>query len=284
MVLRVNENEEAQVYLDDAVIFSVSLVNDDAIYASSHNEPLDEQIKELKREYEAKQIGEEEFKNSINEIEQQKLTVKTYRFGGHGGWPSFIKFESIIDKEWKEVNWPLWLLLYQPHDQIANLDGSTSCYAEFGLDPRDSKRPQGKLQVKSYVQMYEGETIESNEVIVEFLAERMSRSKRNKEEVLLSLVRYYYKRRKFEEALKLIQRTLKVNPHSIPALDILGDIESSRGNLRIALNTYKKALEAFYKQQPDIREPPRLLITKIRDLSESIDETEGNDEGSEQST
>lgn len=264
VLCRVNEEESATVYADEPLILSVAMVNDAAVYAASHNAPLKDQIQELERKFKAGQIEEEEFKRLVEEIEQSMMKVKVYRIGGPSGWPQFIKFQSLSEDTWEDVNWPLKLLIYHPDTQVADLDASTSCYAEFGLDPQDAQRPKGEFQVRAMVEIVKGSDIESNVVTVNLLQEKMPKAKTSEEETLLDKGRYAYKRGLYEDAREYIHKVLKANPHSLLALDLLGDIEQRRKDLSAALSAYEKALEEYYKKYPDTREPPRILLMKIK--------------------
>jgi len=263
MVCRANEQIDTTVYEDEPLILSVSLVNDAAIHASSFNAPYRDELLELERKLNAKQIAKEEYERMVKEIEGKMLKVKVIRFGGPQGWSNFIKFQIPSRDAWREVKWPLWLLVQNPPSQVADLDASTPCYVEFGLDPKDEKRPKGEFQVKAVAEIVKGKSTESNIVTVNLLEQEMPEPKRGKEETLLALGSYAYKRGLYENAVEYVQRTLQVNPSSTAALNMLGDIEERRGNFSAALSAYEKALEAFYVEFPKIREPPRPIEAKI---------------------
>ncbi len=266
MACSANEQTNITVYKDEPLIFSVSLVNDDAIHAASFNVPLEDQIKELERKFKANKITEEEFKGAAEEIKKEMLKVRIYRIGGPKGWPYFIKFQSLLKNSWEDLKWPLRLLLQHPSSNVVTLDGWTSCYAEFGLDPEDIERPEGELKVKSIVEIGKGMRVESNIVTINFLTEKMPETEKDKEEILIVRGRYAYKRGLYDEAIKYIQKALQVNPHSLPSLNLIGNIEEKRGNLNAALSAYEKALEEYNKQYPDAYEPPRLIESNISRL------------------
>lgn len=269
MACRANDQTNITIYKDEPLILSVSMVNDDAIHAASFNAPLEDQIKELERKFKAKMITADRFKGAVEEVKEQMLTVRIYRIGGPKGWPYFIKFQTLLENSWKELEWPLKLLLQYPSSSVVTLDGWTSCYVEFGLDPEDMERPQGEIKIKSIVEIGKGMTVESNIVTINFLTEKMPEKEKDKEEILIAKGRYAYKRGLYDEAIKYVQKALRVNPHSLPSLNLLGDIEEKRGNLNAALSAYEKALEEFNKQYPDADEPPRLIesnISKLQDL------------------
>jgi hypothetical protein len=269
MACRANEQTKITVYKDEPLILSVSMVNDDAIHAASFNAPLEDQIKELERKFKENMITADRFKGAVEEVKEQMLTVRIYRIGGPKGWPYFIKFQTLLEDSWKELEWPLRLLLQYPSSNVVTLDGWTSCYAEFGLDPEDIGRPQGEIKVKSIVEIGKNMTVESNIVTINILTEKMPEKDKDKEEILIAKGRYAYKRGLYDEAIKYVQKVLQFNPNSRPSLNLLGKIEEKRGNLNAALSAYEKSLEEFDKQYPDAYEPPRLIesnITRLRRL------------------
>ena len=266
MMCRANKETSVTVFYDEPLVLLVGIFNDSAEAAYSHNAPFRYQIRELEKKFKAGQMEDEEFKRSVEEIELNMLKEKVYRFGGPKGWPQFIKFQVLSENNWIDVNWPLKLSIFSPADQVVDLDASTSCYVEYGLDPEDPKRPIGEFQVKALAEIVKDKTVESNVVTLNLLQKKMPKNESSKEENILSRAEYAYRRGLYEEAEEHVRSVLKANPNSIPALNLLGDIEEKRSNLPAALSAYKKAFEEFNKQYPDSREPPDLIIENINRL------------------
>jgi tetratricopeptide (TPR) repeat protein len=271
MVCKANRKTSLTVHVDEPIILSVAMVNDAAVTAASHNAPLEEEIQILERRYEATQMEEEDFKRAVEEIKQRMIKATIYRIGGPKGWPQFIEFKALSRDNWKVINWPLKLLKYLPKTQVVTLDAN-SCYAEYGLDPEDTKRPQGEFKLKALVKITKDEIIESNVVILNLLKDKMTEDERSKEEYLITRARYAYKGENFDEARGFVQKALKINPSSLPALNLYGDIEHKLGNLPEALSAYERAFEEFKKQLPQRREPPFNTIKKITRLRAMIGE------------
>jgi tetratricopeptide (TPR) repeat protein len=272
VLCRANEETSITVYDDEPLIFSVAMVNDDAATAASYNTPLEDQIREIERKFKAEQMEEKEFKRAVEEIERNMLKVRVYRFGSPLGWPHYIKFQALSGDTWRYVNWPLKLLIYHPATQVVDLDASTSCYVEFGLDPEDPQRPKDEFQVKAVVEIAKDITVESDVVTINFLQQKMPKAETSKEGFLLAKGEYAYKRGLYEDAKEYTQRVLKANPHSLLALNLLGEIEEGKKDLSAALSAYEKALEEAYEQYPDRREPPRALLNKIRRIRAMMQE------------
>lgn len=188
------------------------------------------------------------------------------RFGGLKGWVSFIRLQTLSDGEWKVVDWPLWILENLPASEVAELDSSTPCYLEFGIDPDDANRPEEVYQVRAVLQLGEDVKVESNTITVSFLKNRMPKAERETEEKLLACGRYFFKRKLHGDARKYAQMVLKSDPSSIEALNLLGDIEEREGNFEQAISAFEKAAEEFRTQKPRITEPPEVFLYKIEKL------------------
>ena len=272
MMCRANKETSVKVFFDEPLVLSVTIFNDSAVAADSHNAPFRDQIRELEKKFREKHMEEEEFKRSVEEIEQNMLKVRVYRFGGPMGWPQFIKLQVLSENTWSDIDWPLKLSIFSPADQVVDLDASTSCYVEYGLDPEDPERPIGEFQVKALAEIVKDMTVESNVVTLNLLQKKMPKTESSKEENILNRAEYAFRRGLYEEAEEYVQSVLKDNPNFIPALNLLGDVEEKRLNLPAALSAYEKAFEEFNKQYPDSREPPHLIIENINRLRALMEE------------
>jgi tetratricopeptide (TPR) repeat protein len=272
MICRANKETSVTVFYDEPLVLSVTIFNDSAVAADSHNAPFRDQIRELEKKFREKHMEEEEFKGAVEDIEQNMLNVRIYRFGGPKGWPQFIKFQALSENTWSDVNWPLKLSIFSPTNQVVDLDASTSCYVEYGLDPEDPQRPKGKFQVKALVEIVKDKIVESNVITLNLLQKKMPKTESSKEENLLNRAKYAYRRGLYKEAEEYVQSILKANPNSISALHLLGKIEEKKSNLPAALSAYEKAFEEVNKQHPDRREPPDLIIENIKRLRALMEE------------
>jgi len=269
---RVNEEIQVKIYEDEPLILSLSIINDEAIQAALHNTPLEVERQELESKFKEKQISEKEYKSAVEEIERNKLRFRIYRFGSPKGWVPFIQFRVLSKEGWSDLNWPLKLLMNVPPDNVADLDASTSCYIEWGLDPQDSTQvPRGEYQLKAVAKITK--PVESNVVALTFLSEKLPKTITNSEEQLLARGRYYYKSSLFQEAKNYAERALKINSNSINALVLLGEIEEKRGNYVKALEAYELAEKKFYAQEEEKEyEPPEYIMSKIITLQNLLNE------------
>ena len=247
MELRINDEISADIYEDAPLTVSVSIVNEEAIKGASDNMPLELERQDLERKFKEKLIKEEEYKKTVEEIEHRKQKFKIYRFGGPSGWVNFIKFCFLTEEGWKNLNWPLKLLTFDPAKRVSELDADTSIYAEFGLDPQDSKEiTKGEIKLKAIAEIITNNPIESNVIVANILGKKMPKAIQNSEKNLLAMGRYSSKRGQFEKASEYAKMAFQVNPNSIKALILLGKIEEKRGNFAQAFEAFKKAEQKFY--------------------------------------
>ncbi len=263
MILRVNGEENVEVFNDEPLIISVSLTNDVAIRTASENFPLMERMKSLEKMFKARMLDEYEFKRASNEIRSSMKKARVYRFGGPIGWTEFVKIQVMSEGQWDYVDWPMWLLEYFPPEPVAELDGLATCYVEFGIDPEDPVRPRGVHEMRAVTEIIKGEIVESNISKVNFLGKKMPKNKRDDEDTMMAKAEYLYKRGLYDESRNVIGKVLENNPNLINALALLGDISEKKGDITAALSAYMNAAEEFEKQYPDLDEPPEILVSNI---------------------
>ncbi len=266
MILRVNGEENAEIFDDEPLIISVSINNDAAIRTAFENFPSKERMKNLEKMLKAKMLDEDEFKRASNEIRSSMKKAAIYRFGCPTGWTEFVKIQAMSEGQWEHVDWPIQLLEHFPPEPVAELDESSTCYVEFGIDLEDPKRPRGAHEIRAITEIIKGEIVESNISKVNFLGKKMPKNKRDDEETLMAKAEYLYKRGLYDESRNVIGKALETNPNQINALALLGDIKEKKGDFTAALSAYMNAAEEFEKQYSDLDEPPEILISNITKL------------------
>lgn len=73
-------------------------------------------------------------------------------------------------------------------------------------------------------------------------------------------------RKDYSNASEIIHEGLQRYPNSVFLYSTSGDILANQKNIADARSAYKKALEEYYKQYPDIYEPPVILLGKLKRL------------------
>jgi len=267
IALRANDLTEVEVYQDQPVTIRVTLGNHSATASASKNLSLVRKKREYDRKLANGQISPEEHEKAVAELQSKMAPSKVCRIGGPEAWPKVIKFQSLNRNQWQDVDWPLVLMIRLPDARVAEI-GTKLCLAEFGLDPAvKAERPRGKFQLRAVVEIARDTYVQSNEVSINLLQKPMPQAEKKSERTLVDLGRYWYKRGLLEDAKKYAEEALQLNPNSIEAPVLLGDIHLKQERLSEALQSYKKALDQSsslgLKERPDyvIRQ-----MTKIRSM------------------
>jgi tetratricopeptide (TPR) repeat protein len=279
VVLKANYQDRIELHRDEPLALTVSLTNPDAIHASSHNIAIDSRLELLKRKLEAGEVGQEGYEKERRSLEEQKILAEAPSLGAQNRpWFKLISLFRIIDGESKQLAWPLHLLSYFPSTAIATLDGSTTCLVEFGLDPDDiGKIEPGKYRIRAVVEKVSSEketgirSFESNAVEIDVLATKLSEDAGEKEGYLTTVATYYLKRGTLARASVIVEKILARDTHSLDGLTLLGQINEAKGDYKAALETYRKAVDEFYLQQPDDYEGPRYLVSQILRLGHLVE-------------
>jgi len=258
--LLVNEREEEEIYLNDIIVFLVSITNPEAEEAKYHNEMIDRMLSELEERYKAGEISEDEYKAEKERLEKQKVEVKAYTIGSpEQPWYKHIQFQMKSNDQWIPLNWDLKVIYVNPEDPVLQLNGVDSAYVTFSIAPDDvNKIPEGSYHVKVYFLESESNTVKIK------LLKKVKR--KPSIEKLAFTARYLIYMKRYDDAKARIDRLLKLQPDSIEGNLLLGEFYEEKGDIDNALKYYTKARDQFYKHFPEAIEPPRYVESKISRL------------------
>jgi len=256
-VLEINGLIGDTICKGDPIILTVSLSNPDAREDENHNRMIDTQIAELEEKLSRKEVGEDEYKAEAERLKAQKIEIKTYTLGSQAEpWTKTIKFYVLEAREWRPLAWGLELLYSSPKELAVTLTGDVVAYAQYGLGPDKVKEiPEGTYQIKTVIS-----TAESNIVIIGVTKKV---DKKPSEEKLSRIAEYFIKMGAYEEVIKISNRMLEANPHSIQGNILMGEYYETRKEYDKALEALLKARKEFVAQNPDVYEPPRYIDAKI---------------------
>jgi len=197
-------------------------------------------------------------------IEMLSVAGKTFRTNlPSAGWSAFIRILlfSPSSGTWVDTNWNLKLLMRYMDKQTIEFDPSSPLVVDLGMDPKDVKLiPRGPIQVRALARLSASETLQSNAVQLNHIAERGAPISPESE---LRRVRFYLDGGQYAEARTAALKILVRDPHSIEALELMGDVSVKMGDMRAGLDFFRGAFNEFNKQYPSAREPPQLLLSKI---------------------
>ena len=267
--VRANGKTESVLHRGLPLVLSVAIINNVAMQNASYNMALEMELRELRKGLESGNISDATFNRHRNEIEKKRLPVTIWRIGGPSRWPDLIRFQQKAGDAWRDINWPLHLIMSSPGTHVAELDDVHGCYAEWGLDPEEAGAiPRGEYTLRAVVILVGKEILESDPVTLVITQEELSTETQVAEQVFYDRGTYSLERGFIEKARETVRQGLERYPSSLRLLILSGDIELRAHNARDALRIYKKTLEEFHRLYPDAEEPPRALISKIARLNE----------------
>jgi tetratricopeptide (TPR) repeat protein len=265
---RANGKTESVLHRGLPLVISVSIINNAAMQNASYNRALEMKLRDLRKRRESGDISDAVFDRDRDRIRNKKLPVTTWRIGGPARWPDFIRIQQKALDAWRNIDWPLHLVMASPGTQIAELDDVHGCYAEFGLDPEEvAGIPDGEYILRAVVTLVGKETLDSDPITLKITHEELSAEEQVAEQLFYDRGAYSLQRGFIERARETVRQGLEIYPTSLMLLGLSGDIEVQAHNTREALRIFEKALEEFSRQHPDA-EPPRVFISKIARLSE----------------
>ncbi|MCB2172764.1 hypothetical protein KQH65_08500 [archaeon] len=252
LVLKVFEDFTATLSKGDPLVIRISLMNTDGLEEYQRNQGIDEDVEELRKQLEAEEITEEEYKEQVTQLEEKKTNIDYPVLGSdETPWSEQINFSP----DWFKPA----LLSREPDQDIFTLTPKTTAYAMFGLSPEETENLENQIyRIKASL----GDE-ESNEVgfIVtdeepELDMEKLAEKARN-----MLLVGGAAK------GLQLIEGILEKNPQDIDGLILMGDYHAMMGEKEAAIAAYQNAIAAYNATNPREDDPPGVLISKLNRLT-----------------
>jgi hypothetical protein len=274
--VRANDRTDLDLRRGEFLILSASILNVSVVQDGSHNTGLSLELDDLKRRYEAGEMPEEVYQRKAKEIQRGMIPITTYRIGGPDRWPRFIRFQVASGGPWKDAEWPLHLLLYQPEEETVEFPPNQTCYVEYGLDAEEvASLQRGEYQVRAVLELMGGWTVISPPVTVKILRESVSADEMATRDSYEQQATYLLKRGKYPEASGLLEEGFRRFPGDLGLLQLQGLIEARRGNYTAALSLLERYLEESFHAIPPPKEPPQMVIQMIVWLKEQMKKKRG---------
>ena len=266
--LKVNDLFVEIVNRGEPLVFTVQVTYPGNMEDEQENRIIDIELEELEERLNEGEITEEEYEEEKERLESQKKEIETPVLGTEAEpWTEAVRFETLIDDEWRPLDWKLELLTTNSPDPILELRSDVIAVARYAVAPEDVENiPEGTHRVKAVTS-----DAESNPVAVGVSREEDGSPSPTKME---SNVGYFMLKGAFDQALTVINGMLASDPRSVLGMMLMGDLQRVMGNISEALQTYEKAREEFVIQDPDFWEPPRVIDAKIAETMELMREGE----------
>jgi tetratricopeptide (TPR) repeat protein len=282
--LQVNGEDELLIHQGTPLIFSVRLANQQAMNAAAYNEANQTLIEEIRADVSSGKISKEEAEAEIAQL-SKKAEIKVVQLGSdHIGWEQFVRFGlRLPDGREQPLSWPLRLVA-PPQAKSVTLDAENTYQLDYGLEPAAAAKVlvgeyrvvvvlEVAAEAKLPADRWRGR-VESDPVAFKVMEKPARLSPVDEEKMHLDFARYFSTTGELPRSLEHAQKVLAINPQSIPAHILAGDVKEGQGDLRGALEAYQSAVREYYRQHPKPYEAPRYLIYKTTSLMEKLKLTE----------
>lgn len=261
LYLRINEEFQNTLYMGDPAILSLTISNTATTEAEQYNMYLLNEANRLKEGLEKQEISEEEYTAEMEKLEAQKIDVKVPEIGGDGTpWYNTVRFHVSEGEEWNPLTWKLERSHSSPEEDSVRLTSDTQAYAEYSMSPEAvTELPEDVYEIKATL----GEA-ESNIVIVGVSKKIDPQPTPDK---MAFTARYLMAAGALTAAEALIGKMTESQPDSTQSHIMRGEYYIAAQDYGKALESFKLALEAFKRENPDEYEPPVYIEAMIAELS-----------------
>jgi tetratricopeptide (TPR) repeat protein len=255
--LLVNNTSEDTIIPGNPVVLTLKIYNAHSEYQNFHNQIAMQNLDILKAEFDKGHISEkyyekevERIKKTIKEIDVLNLTYKTLITG----LEIAINDDTIKVEDLKVCTEP------DLKDDPEILISAARLTLSYGFGPETTlKWEPGKYVFAANYNEFKSNSaslIIQNELPVE----------KTEYDILIETALYHINCGDPFLATGIAEQMLATDPENIDALILKADAGLALGDKAKSLELYRKALELFYLQYPDIYEPPMYLLMQIADL------------------
>lgn len=255
--LLVNNTSEDTIMPGNPVMLTLKIYNAHAEYQDFHNHIAKQNIENLKAEfnkglmsakYYEKEV--ERIKKTILEIDALKLTYKTLI----SGLKIAINDDTMKVEDLKVCTEP------DLKDNPEILVSSSRITLSYGFDPEITL----KWAPDEYIFTANYQEFKSNPVAL--VIQNELPADKTEYDILIETALFHITCGDPLMATRIAEQMLVADPDNIDALILKADAGLMLGDNAMSLDLYRKALELFYKQYPEIYEPPMYLLMQIAEL------------------
>lgn len=253
--LNVNETKDDTAYLNEPIIFTVTLSNQFAGWNRRNNSEAQLYLDELKSKLDKGEIKQEYYDAEVKRVKANMNVVKETTIGSVSQpWASMVEFDILNSKGEKQKLF-LTPLAFPKTEAEAVLDENSYYRANYGFD---NKLAAGDYTVSVRIQ---DET--SNKVHLTILVQKIPDEVMNSEAMLLHFADYHYYKDENAKAMEYVSKLLSLYPNSSRGFTYRGDLYAQLEKWKESLADYEAALRLFNKQYPDSYEKPEYLLEMI---------------------
>ncbi len=265
--LKINLEKEATVFHDEPVLFHISVSNKSAQADERWNQAGEQRLEEITELLKLGKIKQEEYDKEKISIDRYRRNTESIVLGSESSsWTNSVSWKVMNTANRNYVTLPAKLMKRPETDGKALLDAAGYYMAVYGISPGALKPfAAGTYTVEFFIN-----NIPSNAVLLVIENGMMSEAMAAGEPALLRFSQYYWHEENGEKVMEYANKALLKNPASLDALSLLGDGKVMQKSYLPALETYKKAVAEYYKQNGSGAEPPEYLLNMIEFVKKEL--------------
>jgi hypothetical protein len=258
--LKINDEAEAAVYREEAVLLDVAVFNRKAQANRRWNRAGEERMEELSELLKKGTIKQDEYDREKIRIETNRRKTDPVTLGSATSpWTSAISFKVMNTGSRNYIDLPLKLMKKPATGGEAVLDADGYYMACYGISPEAmGSVPSGTYAIECFIN-----NIPSNAVLLSVKTGKMSEAVAGSEPVLLRSGLYYWHDEDGAKTMHYADRILAGNPTSLDGLSLKADGQVMQKQYLPALETYNMAVKEYYRQNGAGAEPPEYLVSMI---------------------
>ena len=258
--LKVNQEKEVTVFHNEPVLFTIAVSNQQAQANERWNISAGRRLQEMSELLKQGKMIQEDYDKEKALIEKNKRKTETITLGsGSSSWTTTVIWKGMNTANRNAMELPIRLMKNPSTAGKAVLDANGYYMACYGISPEDLKAvPSGTYALEIAIN-----NILSNAVVLKVENGMMSEVLAESESMLLRLGQYYWHAEDAAKTIQYADQILAKNPASLDGLSLKGDGQVLQKSYLPALDTYKKAVKEYYKQNGNGSEPPEYLFSMI---------------------
>jgi len=250
-------SKAVKLYHDEPLLLIVTLMNPAAQDQHNWNMAADRRLNKLEQMIKEGSISREQFEKEKMLVLQGKKNVPAVHIGKAGQpWRTLVKWKMVKEATTTEMRVPVTLLQLPSTDDTAVLDENGYYAAYFGIDPDQIKQ----IPAATYVLTATVENETSEPVRIEIQNPDMPSGVAVSERMLLKTGQYHWHKGDGVKTKEYADRILAINPNSLDGLALKGDGQLLQKEYLPAMESYKKAIQEYYRQYGANSEPPEYLF------------------------
>lgn len=260
--LNANDVKEDSVYLDEPILFTITLSNQFAAYNLRHNREAQSYLDELKAQLSKGEIKQEYYDSETARVRATMKKAEEVKVGSQEQpWAKQAEFViAKVDGDTSRMQLPAFQ--YPETKDAVVLNENSYEQAAYGIE---NKLGAGEYNITTRLQ---GAT--SDMVHLTVLSQKIPNDVLNSEAMLLHFGNYYSLFADNKKAIEYATKTISLFPNSVKAFLMRGDIYQRQEKWNESLADYETSLKLFYEQYPDSYEAPEYTIEMIEFVKEKM--------------